>query len=105
LVVAFLGLSGGAGALVLAVVLAIGALWTLRPRRPGTVQIRVNPEGRLELGHESAPEAARAQFVSPRLVVLASSSYLLAVWPDAVPPASFRRLCALARWAGGQPPN
>ena len=58
--------------------------------------------GRAEL---AAPEAAHAQFVSAHLVVLASASYTLAVWPDAVPPASFRRLCALARWAGGQPPN
>lgn len=100
-----LALGGGHPALALAAALAFGAAWALRPRHAGCGQLRINPEGRLELGSEAAPEAAHAQFVSAHLVVLASASYTLAVWPDAVPPASFRRLCALARWAGGQPPN
>jgi hypothetical protein len=92
-------------ALVLAAALVAGAGWSLRRRAAPTVSVRVNPEGLLELGSAEAAEAANAQFVSARLLVLGSSSYSLAVWADAVPPASFRRLCALARWAAGRPAN
>lgn len=100
-----LALSGGAPALALAAALGLGAMWTMRPQPAGRVQLRTNHQGRLELGQETAPEAARAEFVSAYLVVLVSRSYTLAVWSDALPPVSFRRLCALARWASGQPPD
>lgn len=91
----------------------------MRSSATPSLALAIDADGRL-LGWRAAqetPTLLRAHSISPWVLVLvpadrqAGSAW--AVWRDSLPPAAFRRLCALARWQlqrtpsgsdpGGQP--
>ncbi len=97
----------GAAALAAAAALA----WTWRPQRgPDLSQVRVDPDGRIRARIADVDEAATVQFCSAGLLCLRAAGRLVAIWPDSLTAADWRRLLVCCRWprggssTGGRPP-
>lgn len=103
-------LAGPSATRVAAALAAAAALaWaTYGGRRSAPVLIRIGADGRLRLravdGGVDRP--TEALYCGPRLIVLRGTTESpLAVWPDALPAAAWRRLLVACRWPQGPGPT
>jgi hypothetical protein len=88
-------------ALPLAALAAIATLW-IRSRRPRTahsVEVRIDPHGRIEVRCGELTSAARPHFIGAWLIVLEAGAKHIVIWRDSLEPDQFRRLSAVARWS------
>ncbi len=70
-----------------------------RPAAPGSIEL--DAAGRTWLaGARGGQGRLRPLVLLPWLIAYRSRTGILAVWRDAVPAASYRRLAVMARWAG-----
>jgi hypothetical protein len=104
-------------ACVLAVVLAPSALrlaatlasigvlaLAFRPGRASAPrQLAVDASGTVRIRAGDSEQAAAVRYVGRHLVCLTTPGGLLAVWPDSMPSADWRRLLVACRWQRRQP--
>jgi hypothetical protein len=90
-----------AGVVVLA---AVGSL--VFPRRRTVWQLGIADDGRVVArSADTAPERSlQCLFASTWLVTLRTGTEVVAVWPDSVPPDTYRRIWVHLRWAHAGPP-
>lgn len=71
----------------------------LRPAGPAAARrLAVDADGTIRAGTGDADEAAVVRYSGRHFVCLEAGGRLLAVWPDALGPAHWRRLQVACRW-------
>jgi hypothetical protein len=90
----------------LALLLAVAAAWVWRARRAPSMDVAIDADGRLlvrsSTGVDVGPSLARCRFAAPWLISIRSGTMWVPIWPDSVPPSTFRRLWVHIRWSSGR---
>jgi hypothetical protein len=93
-----------AAVLLLAIGAGIAAWWLSRLRALGPAEIGVDDEGTVVLRRPESsvidPVPLQCRFAAPWLITLRHGTMLIAVWPDSLPEAVYRRLWVHLRWMG-----
>jgi hypothetical protein len=99
--------------LALAAGIATFAAWvTTRSRTRVPFEVGVSSSGEIKLRERdsavsdaSGSAPVRIAFAAPWLISLRRGTMLVAIWPDSLPPSTFRRLWVHLRWGRVVPSN
>jgi hypothetical protein len=95
----------GVALAALASLLAAGAAFVWRARPAPSFDVAIDAEGWLLLRPTAADGAAvpvRCGFAAPWLISVRHGTMWVPIWPDSVPPSTFRRLWVHIRWSSGR---